>query len=264
MNLSEKYQEIRSEAEVLAGKPGDIQQRAVFLHEIFQDSNQNHCFSEIAMHGALWAFNFFEATGTLGNLISYRYFYDGEEMKYRHGLLQGFSEGFKSANRSVFIDTYSNYYFTKEYGLESESSNFMESSLKNALLTIHRASKSKQKLDTNARRSLFKTTLLWEQETTVAPAVKTEVAKFDCPILRRLVLKPFVRFSYFPKMKFFWFKNFSETDERIEKANECFEVAESAGWQDVFESMKKYEVIDQKFFLNPEEYTTNLKRKLLT
>jgi hypothetical protein len=263
MNLEKEYQSLRTEAEKLAGKPGDIRQRAVFLHEIFEDSKKNHCFAEIAMHGALWAYNFFETTGTLGKLISYRYFYDREEMKYRHGLLQGFSEGFKAANRSVFIDTYSNYYFTKQYGKNSDSIGIMKPELLNALETIHQASKSEETLDTDKRRELFNTTLLWEQETTVAPAVKTEVAKFDCPILKRLVLKPFVRFSYFPKTKLFWFKNFSETDERIARAHECFEVAEEVGWKKVFQSMQKYEVLDKNFFRNPLQFTGKLKSEIL-
>ena len=264
MKLNERYQEFRREATVLAGKPGDIRQRAVFFHEIYQDSNQNHCFAEIAMHGALWAYNFFETTGTLGKLISYRYFYNGKEMKYRHGLLQGFSEGFKAANRSVFIDTYSNYYFTKEFGKGLESEEFLKPDLLNALQTIHSASKAEKFLETNDRRDLFKTTLQWEQETTVAPAVKAEISKFDCPILKKLVLRPFVRFSYFPRLKFFWFKNFSETNERIKKAHECFEVAENVGWKNVFKSLEKYEVLDKNFFNNPLEFTKNLRSKLLS
>ncbi len=264
MNLEQKYQNFRNEATILAGDPADIRQRAVLLHEIFLDSKQNHCFAEIATHGALWAYNFFETTGTLGKLISYRYFYNDREMEYRHGLLQGFSDGFKSANRSVFIDTYSNYYFTKEFGKEAEDAGFLEIDLLQALRQIHKAAGSDKILETKERRNLFQTTLKWEQETTVAPAVKAEVAKFDCPILKRLVLKPFVRFSYFPRGKFFWFRNFSETNERIRNAHECFEVAEKVGWNDVFESMKKYEVLDAEFFDDPPEFTRNLKSNLLT
>ncbi len=263
MSLEYDYQTLRNEAEKLAGEPKDIRQRAVFLHEIFQDSNQNHCFAEIAMHGALWAFNFFETTGTLGKLISYRYFYNGKEMKYRHGLLQGFSEGFKAANRLVFIDTYSNYYFTKKYGETDEAKSIVEPELLNALQNIHFASKDKKLLAIEERRKIFQTTLQWEQEKTVAPAVKAEVSKFDCPILKRLILKPFVRFSYFPKMKFFLFKNFSDTDERIRNAHECFEIAENVGWKNVFDAMQKYEVLDNNFFNNSLDFTKNLKSKLL-
>lgn len=263
MNLQDRYQELRSEAATLAGEPFHIPQRAAMLHEIFLDSKGNHCFAEIAAHGALWGYRFFETTGTLGNLISYRYFYNSKEMKYRHGLLQGFSDGFKAANRSVFIDTYSNYYFTKQHLEERETEEIFEPELLNALREIHRAAKKNELLDAETRRRLFRQTLKWEQEKTVAPAVKAEIAKFDCPILKRLVLKPFVRFAYFPRFKYFRFKNFSDTDERIRNAHRCFDIADKTGWQKVFSSMEKYEVLDKNFFENPLEFAGNLKRQLL-
>lgn len=263
MNLSIEYQKLRDEAAILAGEPSDIPQRAVFLHEIFTDSKGNHGFAEIATHGALWGFNFFETTGTLGNLISYRYFYNPGEMKFRHGLLQGFSEGFKAANRAVFVDTYSNYYFTKKYGEEKESETLFKPELLAALREIHHAAKDEKLLDVPSRRRLFQTTLQWEQETTVAPAVKREVAKFDCPILKRLVLKPFVRFQYFPKLKYFWFKNFSETEERIRNAHQCFEIAEKTGWERVFRAMQNYRILDAEFFRSPKNFALDLKDKLL-
>lgn len=263
MNLQDRYQELRDEATVLAGKPSDIPQRAAMLHEIFLDSKGNHGFAEIAAHGALWGYNFFETTGTLGNLISYRYFYNGKEMKYRHGLLQGFAEGFKTANRAVFIDTYSNYYFTKEHGEEKDVEEIFEPELLDALREINRAAKNDELLDAPTRRKLFQTTLQWEQETTVAPAVKGEVAKFDCPILKRLVLKPLVRFSYFPRLKFFLFKNFSDTDERIRNAHQSFDIADNVGWQNVFSALEKYKVLDKNFFKNPSEFAKELRSNLL-
>ncbi len=264
MNLEDQYQNLRREATILAGEPSDIPQRAALLHEIFLDSYGNHGFAEVATHGALWGFRFFETTGTLGNLISYRYFYNPQEMKYRHGLLQMFADGFKTANRSVFIDTYSNYYFTKQFGEEKASEEILKPDLLDALRRIHRAAQTKKQTDLNTRRQLFQTTLQWEQETTVAPKVKEEIAKFDCPILRNLVLKPVVRFKYFPRFKIFWFKNFSDTDERIGKAHESFEVAEKVGWTQVFTSMKKYDVMDENFFDNPLDFAVRLKEKLLS
>jgi len=263
MNLEDRYQELRSEATRLAGEPRDIPQRAALLHEIYLDSFGNHGFAEIATHGALWGFRFFETTGTLGNLISYRYFYNSKEMRYRHGLLQTFADGFKTANRSVFIDTYSNYYFTKEHGAEKASETIFEPELLGALREIHAAARAEKLLDAGARRQLFQTTLQWEQETTVAPKVKEEIAKFDCPILKRLVLKPFVRFAYFPRFKLFWFKNFSDTTERIRNAHECFEIAERVGWARVFSSLRRYEVLDGAFFDSPLDFARNSREKLL-
>lgn len=263
MSLENEYQNLRREATILAGEPSNIPQRAALLHEIFLDSKGNHGFAEIATHGALWGFNFFETTGTLGNLISYRYFYNRKEMKYRHGLLQTFADGFKTANRSVFIDTYSNYYFVKNFGAETEAANILKPELFDALREITTAAKSNELLDAKTRRKLFETTLQWEQETTVAPKVKEEIGKFDCPILKRLVLKPFVRFKYFPRFKMFWFKNFSDTDERIRNAHECFDIAEAVGWNRVFASLKNYEVLDSKFFDQPSEFARSLKEKIL-
>ena len=262
-SLADRYQQLRREATVLAGEPADIPQRAALLHEIFLDSAGNHGFAEIATHGALWGFRFFETTGTLGNLISYRYFYNSQEMRYRHGLLQTFADGFKTANRSVFIDTYSNYYFVKEAGEERAAETILEPELLGALRRITKAAARKELLDAPSRRELFQTTLQWEQETTVAPKVKEEIAKFDCPILKRLVLKPFVRFSYFPRFKLFWFKNFSDTGERIRNAHECFEIAERVGWTQVFSSLRKYEVLDAGFFDRPLDFARDLREKLL-
>ena len=59
------------------------------------------------------------------------------------------------------------------------------------------------------------------------------------------------------------FKNFSNTDERINKAHESFEVAEQAGWQKVFSSMEKYAVMDKNFFEKPLDFAHGLKEKLL-
>jgi hypothetical protein len=262
-DLANEYQKLRDEATILAGEPSDIPRRAALLHEIFLDSNGNHGFAEIATHGVLWGFNFFETTGTLGSLISYRYFYNSREMTYRHGLLQTFADGFKSANRSVFIDTYSNYYFVRQFGEAEAAKEIFEPELLDALRQITRAARDKKLLEAAARRRLFQSTLQWEQETTVAPRVKEEISKFDCPILKRLVLKPFVRFKYFPRFKMFWFRDFSATDERIRNAHECFEIAERVGWPQVFSSMKEYGILDRNFFRNPLDFAQKLKADLL-
>jgi hypothetical protein len=262
MNLEHRYLELRREATLLAGEPADIPQRAALLHEIFLDSGGNHGFAEVAAHGALWGYRFFETTGTLGRLISYRYFYNSKERRYRHGLLEAFADGFKAANRSVFIDTYSNYYFAKEHGEEREAATILHPELLDALRQIHRAARSGQLLDHASRGKLFRTTLAWEQETTVAPQVKAEIAKFDCPILKRLVMKPVVRFSYFPRLRFFWFRDFSDQAERIRNACRSFELAERAGWERVMSSMRRYEVLDDAFFQRPQEFLQELKSRL--
>jgi hypothetical protein len=114
--LQRAHQEIRAEAVRLAGGPGDMPPRVALLHSIFVDSGGNHAFPEVALHGALWAYGFYERRGTVSRMINYRYFYDREERARRAYMLFEFSQGFKEANRSVFKDTYTNYFFTKRHG----------------------------------------------------------------------------------------------------------------------------------------------------
>jgi len=114
--LSAAYQEIRDEAIRVAGGPGDMPQRVALLHSIFEDSGGNHAFPEVALHGALWAHGFYERRGAVSRMTTYRYFYHCVERARRAYMLFAFSQGFKEANRSVFVDTYTNYHFTKRYG----------------------------------------------------------------------------------------------------------------------------------------------------
>src|SRR5437868_14916304 len=112
-DLTSAYNAIRAEAQRLAGGPGDMPQRVALLHSIFVDSKGNHAFPEVALHGALWAYGFYQRRGAVSRMITYRYFYDRDERARRAYMLFVFSQGFKEANRSVFMDTYTNYFFTK-------------------------------------------------------------------------------------------------------------------------------------------------------
>jgi hypothetical protein len=241
--LRDAHAKIRAEAVALAGAPGDIPQRATALHQLYLDSGGNHVFPQVALHGALWAFGFFSSTGGVGRMITYRYFYNREEWAKRTKMLAGFSDGFLEANRSVFIDTYTNYHFTKEFGEESGASALIGDELLAGLNSMHEARRSNRPFDRIQRGEMFELALKWEQEVTVGPKVKAEVERFDCPILTTLVLKPVVHFAYFPSRTFFWFRNFADTAERIRRAVRSYELAEQVGWPRVIETMKEYRVL---------------------
>src|SRR5882757_2900249 len=121
-DLARAHAEIRADATRLAGGPGDMPQRVALLHAIFADSNGNHAFPEVALHGALWA---------------YRYFYDVDERARRSYMLFEFSQGFKEANRSVFIDTYTNYVFSKRHGEAPGADEILAPELLEALNRVH-------------------------------------------------------------------------------------------------------------------------------
>ena len=253
------YDEIRAEATSLAGGPGDMPARVALLHSIFVDSGGNHAFPEVALHGALWAFGFYERRGTVSRMISYRYVYDREERARRAYMLFEFAQGFKEANRSVFIDTYTNYWFTKRHGEEPDVDTVLPAPLLDALNRVHHASRAGRRLPRAERRDVFERALQFEQELTVGPKVRAEVAKFDCPVLTAIVLRPIVRFPYFPRREFLIFHNFGDTDERIEKAVRSYELAEDAGWDAVGTAIRFQGVLPPRFFADPAAYAAELR-----
>lgn len=229
-HASEGYAALRAQASELAGTPNDIARRVQVHHQIYQDSRGNHTFPMVALHGALWAAGFFETTGRLGQTLRARYFYSPRERTFRMSLLARFAEGFKIVNRQVFIDTFTNYFYTKHYGTHAAAGEVMHPDLFAALNTVHAAARVGTSLSPQQKRNVFTQALWHEQEVTVAPGVASEIARFDCPILRFLCLRPLVRFAYFPRTTYLLFRNFADKDERIAKAMTSYDLAERAGW----------------------------------
>ncbi len=258
-DLATIYGEIKADAVRLAGGPGDMPQRVALLHSIFADSGGNHAFPEVALHGALWAYGFYERRGAVSRMITYRYFYDRDERARRAYMLFVFSQGFKEANRSVFMDTYTNYFFTKRHGEDPGAEAVIAPQLLDALNRVHHAARSGRALSRAERRHVYETSLLFEQETTVGPKVKEEVSKFNCPILSRIVLTPIVHFGYFPRFTVMRFHDFSNTDERIEKAIHSYELAEESGWPRVGECIRYYGVLPDRCFADPVRYGNELR-----
>lgn len=236
------WERIRAAAVAYAGEPGDIPQRVKMLHSIFLDSGGNHVFPEVALHGALWAYGYFEEKGKLGKLIQWRYFYSHKERAYRMGLLAGFAQAFKRANRQVFIDTYTNYFFTKEFGHLPEAQQWVAPELLQTLNAIHVANRTGNPLTKAEREKVFLMSLQFEQETSVTPMLEEAFAGFTCPILTWLCMKPVVRFKYFPGRQRFWFRNFRDQQERIAYATTSLRLAEAAGWERVAQAMLGYGV----------------------
>jgi hypothetical protein len=244
---------LKSEAGRLAGDLLDIPRRVAVLHNLYLDSNGNHAFSLIAAHGALWAWRYFETGGSLGRLMTWRYFYNSRERAYRLGLLNSFAESFREVNRKVCIDTVANYNFVARFGREPHANQILPVRLLEALTQVHSAKDSGVKLSEDVKFDIFSASFHCEQEVTVAPGVKQAVAGFDCPILRRLILRPIVRFRFFPRWGLMFFKDFSDTKERIRRGMYAFQLAQSAGWDHVQGSMKAYGVMPKEYFDDPQK-----------
>ncbi len=150
--------------------------RVALHHELYRDSAGNHAFPLVALHGALWGHGFFETTGKLGTVIAYRYFLDADERKIRHAMLDRFAEGFKAVNREVFVDTYTNYWFTKAHGRAPGAEELVHPDLLLALNEAHAATAAGHALGPDRALHLFTQALRFEQEVTVAPGIARELA----------------------------------------------------------------------------------------
>ncbi len=265
-NLATAYQSIREEATLLAGAAMDMPTRALFLYQIYEDSNGNDAFPLVALHGALWGHHFFQVTGPLGTL------YTGLR-NFRHPLrwataqieLQNFSLAFQETNRSVFIDTYTNYYFSKTYGMMAGADKYIKAPLLTALNRVHEATRSGIKFTETEKKEIYLICLYYEQELTVGPRIREALNQFNDPFLESIALKPIVHFAYFKTGQDFFFTDFSDQNERIARATTAFDIASRVGWTRVKNRMASYGSIPKDFFSSEDqmEYINSLKKRLL-
>jgi hypothetical protein len=260
--LRAEYDRIKTEATRLAGDLLDIPRRVVLLRNLYLDSGRNHAFSQIALHGALWAFRYFEVGGSVGRLIARRYFYNAAERAFRLDLLEQFAEGFRRVNRLVCIDTWTNYHFVGQYGRLPGAEEIVPPSLLDALNRVHDARKRDISLTPQEKRTVFEQSFHCEQEITVAPGVAETVKAFDCPFMLFLCLRPFVRFAYFPRWQYLFFRNFADKEERIEKGLRAYDYAERAGWDRVSDSMRAYRLMPPRFFEVPAACLADIRATL--
>ena len=250
-SLQARYDALRGESDLLAGGLMDIPRRALILHAMYLESGRNHAFSLIAAHGALWASGYFESGGSLGRLIARRYFYNPDERAYRLGLLRQFADDFRVVNRKVCVDSHANYEFVRRYGREPGADEVIAPALLDALNRVHHARERSLVLPPDEAGLAFEQSYRCEQEVTVAPGVEAAVRSFECRIMRFLCLRPLVRFAYFPPLRYLWFRDFSDKDERIDRGLKAFALAERAGWPKVERALRYYGVVPDRQLESP-------------
>jgi hypothetical protein len=262
-SLADEYADIRSEATTLAGEPADIPLRAIFLHETYVDSGRNYVFPEVALHGALWADGFFHDVSWIELLLTSLVGDGFEPLSQAMVVAERFADRLQAANQQVFVDTYTNYFFSKRFGTRDGASAFLQPDLLDALNRMHAANASGEPLSRAERGDLFALALAWEQENTVAELVTEAVAEIDDELLKAVMLRPVVRYEYFPAFKFFFFRDFSDKAERTERATQAYETAENRGWSQVADSMQRYGSLPQAYFADRSSFAAALKAELL-
>ncbi|WP_254510364.1 hypothetical protein [Anatilimnocola floriformis] len=261
--LQARLEHWRREGEILAGSLTQLTQRASVYRHIYQASGGNHIFPLIAAHGALWARGYFTWALALGKKLSWQYALQPEYRLQQLAALDRFADAFRDVNRRVCADTYANFHFTAEHGEQPAAAELVAPELLAELNSMHAAERAGRKLTTAQKQAIFSAHFYNEQKTVVGPALQKAVDDFQWPLVKFIALKPLIRFAYFPAGTSFWFHNFANREERIERGLQAFQVAADVGFERVEAALRKYQMLPEAFFTQPVSYFESLRQQVL-
>lgn len=256
-------QAIHQEATILAGELRSLGQRATTYHHLYQDSCGNHIFPLIAAHGALWAKGYFAFGMKLGRWLSLQYGLDSQRREAQLESLVDFADAFREINRLVCVDTYTNYHLVKRFGEIPELLEVMSAELLTALGRIRWAADHQLELSDSEKKAVFRAHFLNEQEHVVGPKVGAAVEAIDWPLLKTIALRPRIRFAYFPWREAFWFRDFTNRDERVQRGLKAFEIGSAMGWETVESKLAEYRTLPDAFFADSVTHFQLMKTNLL-
>lgn len=260
--LQHAYDTLQAEAVRLAGTKHDLAQRAATYHHIYEASGRNHVFPLIAAHGALWARSYFAFGMRLGGVLSCQYGW-GARRRRQLEALEIFAEVFREVNRLVCVETYTSYHFTRRFGDHPLASRFVRAPLGDTLRAIHAAQRQGRELDDQEKRAVFETHFLDEQQHVVGPRINRAVTEFAWPLMKRLALRPIIRFAYFPKRHRLYFRHFQDRAERIRHGMRAFDLAAAVSWQHTEATLNHYEVLPKEFFTCSADHFAHLRQSVL-
>ncbi len=260
--LEAYYDSLRSEAERLAGGLNDLAQRATVYHHLYEHSGGNHIFPLIAAHGAMWARGYFGFGMKLGWCCSWQYAFSPKKRLARLEQLADFANAFREINRQVCVETYTSYHFTEKYGEHPDADQFIPVAILSVLNRCHAACREGRELSNREKREVFHAFFLNEQEEVVGPRIDEAKEAFAWPLMKFMALRPLIRFAYFGRRPFF-FRDFSNKEERIKKGLRAFDIAAELGWDGVEAALRSYEILPEAFFTCSAKYFDDVRESVL-
>jgi len=240
MTLAEDHARISQHGLSLAGGVDDLAQRALVYLYLFRRSSGNHTFPLLAAHGALWASGHFKRGMWVSKFCARAQLLTKAQRTRRLAEVAAFATAMKDINRRVCVETYTAFEMTGLHGDKSALADFVPERLISALNTCHAASRTASGLSKVEKRKLFEAFFRWEQELIVGPAVEAAVLNMNWPLVRPLVLRPPIGFSYFGPLTWLWFKSFDSKTERVQRGLEAYSIAERRGWDHVESCLRHY------------------------
>lgn len=177
--------------------------------------------------------------------------------------LNDFANALRDINRRVCIDTYVNFYFTRQYGSCPGASDFVPPQLLQALNTVHAACARCTPLTDAERRKVFEAHFLHEQDTVVSDTLQRASAELNWQMVKHLALRPPIKFAFLPGRQLIRFHNFADKRERIENGLRAFDIAATVGWQRVEHTLADYGLLSKSFFVNPIKYFLQMRSSIL-
>ena len=250
-------EQLRLDAEALAGRPCDFAQRAATYHHLYQHSGGNHAFPLLAAHGALWGAGYFRTGMRVGKLLRHRF--RGGRRAAMMEQLERFTNALREINRQVCVETYFTYRLSASPALREEAEARIEPGLLDALDRIHAHRRAGSLAPFEDRATLFKAFFEWEQRAIVTPLLDDAFRQFEWPELHWIARRPAIRFTYLG-----WrplrFSDFSSQMERLLQGARAFERAEQLGWRKVERSLADYGEMPDSFCANPAQHFYGLLR----
>ena len=148
--------------------------------------------------------------------------------------------------------------------MRAELAEHIPCDLLEALRRVHFARERGVPLTDTEKRSVFRAHFLNEQEYVVGPRVQQALDAFDWPVVKAIALKPWIQFAYFPKHRSFWFRNFADRQQRIQRGLLAFDIAARQGWGHVEASLREYDSLPEEFFNEPVVHFRRLRESLLS
>ena len=260
MNRSDEAEvrDLRHQATALAGRPGELVQRASVYHHLYTHSGGNHVFPLLAAHGALWASGYFRQGLARGAAATRVLSLLGVDGAARLAQLQTLAETFRDINRRVCVETWFIYHLTARDHLAAAVAALVPPDLAALMARCHAARRTGRTLSPQERRALFTAFFHWEQAEIVGPSVEEAFAEFDWPLARRMALRPRIAFAYLPAP--LPFRDFADTAERIDKGVAAFDGGEAVGWGRVERSLSDYGIMPTAFTHDPAEHFRSVLR----
>lgn len=258
MSAESVYEIISNDAVRLGGRFSDMPQRAAVYHHLYVMSGGNFAFPLIAAHETLWARWFLFLAKIGAHFLAVFDFSCKMSRRNKMKAYHKYVNIFKKNNRDIMTQSYRVFHFTRLYGDHKFVCVTMPARLRKSFLQCHKLSLSGQKMSHTAQRHFFADFVRWQQVNISGPDFTDAYEEFDWPLAKRFCARPWVRFSYFGFGRFHRYKNYCDTEERIQKALKAFDWAAKKSWDFVENDLTSNPFFPREFTFDANTYFADL------